>query len=970
MPARAPGRTTVLAILFLVAAATAQGAVYDPAWTWHTLSTPHFRIHYHDEVQSQARQLADIAEEVHGPMTAALGWQPAEPTEVTVVDDTDLANGYALVVPYNHIVLYPVRPPLFSTLGEHREFLRLLFVHEYAHVLSIDPVRGYSAVTRRVFGKVGIPLTPFGALAWFFAAPPNLFLPPWFHEGLATNLETDFTGSGRKGSTLYRMIYRADVAAGSVPPLDRLGGDFPDWPSFSTRYIYGTRLLQVAAADRGPSALGELARGHSGRFPYTIDAPPRRLSGDDYTGLYRRMVAGLEAEFRPEIEELQAAGLTPVTPFTDSGYRTAGPLWLDADHLAYTRSDPYRPARLVRRSFPDGAEEVLAERPGSLTRPTLGPHGLVFSRVEVTRPLAGGRTYTDLYRLAPDGGAPRRLTWGARLLEADYSPAADRFAAVQVRDGSHRLVLLTREGDVERELLAEPGVRYDTPRWSPDDRLLAFSRKTDSGTARLALLAPDSGHLQLLTPEGSHAGFPAWHPDGSRLAFSWDRSGVFDLYSYGLDDGSLHRLTRRLGGAFEPDWSLDGTRIAFSDYGPRGYDVAVLELTDTLDEELGLATLEDVTHAEPASAPPSAPPATASTSDAPYRAWPRARPAFWLPDLLFDNQGVAPGAWTAGHDPLYRHKYYVSGFWAGQSHRFYGQALYLNDVSYPTLTAHARKLPFLHAELFDTSVGEFDYWEENRSVGLEARLHLPRALSRWSFAAGWAWEQVGRLSRVEEDLGGSQALADAAFQGRLNPLALSLLFDSTFPHSNRFTVGPEAGRRMEGIYRLRSEFTGAELDRQELLGTWGEYVALSRERHWVLALLARGGTSWGDATAQSAFQLGGLDTELPLRGYPARVARGERALSGTAELRLPAWQLYRGVRDLPLFLGKLHAAAFLDGGRTWRGSDERWRTGVGAELRADTLLGYYLPTTAVVGWARGIDRDGESQLYFTFRGGF
>ncbi|HSH69309.1 MAG TPA: hypothetical protein VK997_05285, partial [Deferrisomatales bacterium] len=391
-------------------------------------------------------------------------------------------------------------------------------------------------------------------------------------------------------------------------------------------------------------------------------------------------------------------------------------------------------------------------------------------------------------------------------------------------------------------------------------------------------------------------------------------------------------------------------------------------LSDALDQGLDPATPEDVAPEGPAPAPPTALPL--ATSGTPYRAWPRARPAFWLPDLLFDNQGVAPGAWTVGHDPLYRHKVYASGFWAGRSHRFYGQALYIHDVGYPTLTAHAHKLPLLHAELFDTPVGEFDYWEESRSVGLAARLELPRALSRWSFAAGWAWEHVGRLSRIEEDLGGNQGLADAAFQGRINPLALSLLFDSTFPHSNRFTVGPEAGRRLEGIYRLRAELTGAELDRQELLGTWGEYLPLSPDRHWVLALLARGGTSWGDATAQSAFQLGGLDTELPLRGYPARVVRGERALSGTAELRLPAWQLYRGVRDLPLFLGKLHAAAFVDGGRTWRGSDERWRTGVGTELRADTLLGYYLPTTAVIGWAQGLDRDGESQLYFTFRGGF
>ena len=157
------------------------------------------------------------------------------------------------------------------------------------------------------------------------------------------------------------------------------------------------------------------------------------------------------------------------------------------------------------------------------------------------------------------------------------------------------------------------------------------------------------------------------------------------------------------------------------------------------------------------------------------------------------------------------------------------------------------------------------------------------------------------------------------------------------------------------------------------MGTWGEYLTLWPAQHWVLAAVARGGTSWGDQSAQSAFQVGGVDTALPLRGYPARVARGKRAATATAELRLPAWRPYRGISDWPLFLGQLHGAAFVDGGRTWGGTDqqgEEWRTGVGAELRADTLLGYYLPTTAVVGWARGLDADGGSHLYVTFRGAF
>lgn len=969
---RIPARAAALAALCAALAwSPARGAVYDPALTWRTIETPHFRIHYHDGLESEASELARVAEEVHGPMGEVLGWEPREPTHVTLVDRTDRANAYATVLPYNQIVIYPVRPALFQSIGDYRGWLRTVFVHEYAHVLGLDPVRGYSAVTRRIFGRVGVPLTPLGAFFWFFAAPPNLFLPPWVHEGQATNLETDLTGRGRKGSTWYRMIYRSDVAAGTVPPLDRLGGDFPEWPSFSSRYIYGARLLQWVQERHGRQALGALFRGHSGRFPYAIDAPPARVTGLTYQGLYREMTADLEAEFRPEIGELRAQGLTPYRVLTSSGFSAAGPLWEGNRSLLYTRADSYGPPSLRRIGLTDagerGSEEVLAERPGSQSRPMrLSGDRIAFPRVEVSRPAAGGLLYTDLYAFDARGRGLERLTRGARLREADWSGEAQAFAAVELRGPEQRLVLLgltpDGRGGAPGPLLAEPGVRYDAPRWSPDGTRIAFSRKTEEGHSRLAVLTVATGEVRLLTPEGSQAGFPAWSPDGRELAFAWDRTGIFDLYALDPDSGRCRRLTRVLGGAFEPDWSPDGSRLAFTAYSHRGFDLALLDLADALGEEA------------PASVPEALSPRRATEPAAaegrPYSPWPRVLPTFWLPDLLADHAGLGAGAWTTGHDPLLRHKYYGAGFWAGQSRRFYGQGIYVNDSGYPTLTLRAAKVPVLHTGLFETPGKDYDYWEEVRSVGLEARLGLPRALRSWSFAVSWAWEDVARLSRVREDLDGRRDLADLPFEGRQHPLVLSLLHDSAFPRSTRFTVGAESGRRVEGTYRLRHDLLGADLDRQEVLGEWWEYLPLPFVDRTTLALRAKGGTGWGEVPFQSVFQLGGIAGEFPLRGYPSRVDRGERAAVGSAELRVPFWALYRGVRDWPVFLGRLHGAAFLEGGRTWRGADEEWRRGAGVELRADTLLGYYFPTTLVLGYAHGFDRDGEDQVYVTFRGGY
>ncbi len=248
------------------------------------------------------------------------------------------------------------------------------------------------------------------------------------------------------------------------------------------------------------------------------------------------------------------------------------------------------------------------------------------------------------------------------------------------------------------------------------------------------------------------------------------------------------------------------------------------------------------------------------------------------------------------------------------------------------------------------------------------RQNLPRVLRRWSVALEWAWEERDRLSVVGDDLRGRRDLADLVFDGTWNPLTLSARYDSSFPHRNAFTVGPEGGRWLEAGFRVTSEALGADLDTQSMLGEWREYVAVPGLTHTVVALRGKGGVGWGDDVPfQSLFQVGGLEGEFPVRGYDARVSRGERAFAGSAEVRFPLWSPFRGVRDWPVFLRRMHAAGFFDAGRAWRGDDDEWRRGVGAELRVDTLLGYYLPTTLAGGVAYGFDEDGGTRGYVTFR---
>ena len=101
-----------LVIAFCCAAfSPAQAAFsYDPALRWQTLHTPHFNIHFHDDEDTLAQQVAALAERVHERLQPFFMWTPAQPTDLILTDRMDFSNGSSTPVPNNEMVII-VTPP-------------------------------------------------------------------------------------------------------------------------------------------------------------------------------------------------------------------------------------------------------------------------------------------------------------------------------------------------------------------------------------------------------------------------------------------------------------------------------------------------------------------------------------------------------------------------------------------------------------------------------------------------------------------------------------------------------------------------------------------------------------------------------------------------------------------------------------------------------------------------------------------
>lgn len=254
-------KSTILSVIMLLClSSVSHAARFDTSFTFSTIETPNFSIHFHQGLEAVARKAAVIAEEAHDKLSGEFTWQLSEKTEMVLIDNSDFTNGFATTLPYNAIYVLVVPPDLTSTLGEYDDWLKTLITHEYAHILSLDPVRGYWKVMREIFGKPLPGVDLLSELLFLVTAPPAIFMPRWWHEGMATWAETEFTGAGRGRSSFYDMIFRMAAAGDNFPTIAQINGDVPDWPAGSLPYIYGYRLQQYIADTYGKDAPGKLDR--------------------------------------------------------------------------------------------------------------------------------------------------------------------------------------------------------------------------------------------------------------------------------------------------------------------------------------------------------------------------------------------------------------------------------------------------------------------------------------------------------------------------------------------------------------------------------------------------------------------------------------------------------------------------------------------------------------------------------------
>lgn len=877
----------------------------DPGYRWFTLKTDNFYVHFStkgkltEERMEFACYLAGICEEVRATVAVQTGAVARDKVHLVVADFNDYYNGWATPFPSNTITIFPIPPREFKTNDDN--WVRTLILHEYFHILQLEQRRGQFDLLSWVFGR---------------AILPNTLLPTWAVEGYAVYNETRFSNFGRLRSAEWRGMFFQSAKDKTLLGVDRCDGYLLQrYPADLAPYLYGGNFSQFLAKMREDKLLEKFNRTNAGQVPFLENRAAKKVFGSGFPRLWQEWQRGLVKEVDSMLESAQRWSTPVFTSLTSDGYDKSSPCWSkNGAEIYYVAATGKEWTAIKCLNLGTLESQVLYRGRvlGGLSRSIDGRY-LAFTQLVVNK---WGDTQSDIFLLDLTTRKKSRLTVRERACDPDFAPDSSLLIYVCYQTGQSNLVILNYLTGERRQITdTRDSTVYHRPRFSPGGRLVAVEAWRPGGYADIEIIDLATGWTIPITSDRASDIFPAWSRTGKFLFFSSDRTGLFNLYAYGVETRQLYRCTAVSGGAFEPAVAPDNRKIALLTLGSNGYDLSLMELRFR-----DWQPAEDFVDTLPENKYPSV-----SFQSQLYSYYPLGSllPRFWLPWLNFSSQ-LEVGAFTFGWDVLQFHRYSLFG----------GYQVVTQMPFFTFNYEFLRYFPNFNIE------GFFARREQSARLGI----NIPFYGDNW-------FQQSGAGFTVRRDT------------SIMTKLDLSWRFHNA--QTFLFNVAPVTGREIVVAGDLQPMFFQSSEKMFRVFGFWNEYIG-NPPATWSLRSKIVIGSAFGDEAGYSAFWLSNSGL-FSVRGFPESSPSGSEIIIGGLEFRMPIHWMERGIGTIPIFFRNINGAVFLETGLigNWRqGNLSDWRNGVGSEVRFDFTIARYVPLNVTIGAALGLVNKVSYQVYF------
>lgn len=561
------------------------------------------------------------------------------------------------------------------------------------------------------------------------------------------------------------------------------------------------------------------------------------------------------------------------------------------------------------------------------------------------------------------------------IFELDVSPDGKQIVVAGQSGMQSDLFLYNIESGFVTQLTND---KWDDkqPRFSPDGTTIAYASQRDIRPAQTGFfdgltfeimgMNLEDKSITQYTQEQTNCGQPIWDKTGTKLIYLAERDGISNMEMIDTADQTKTLLTKTLSGVYSADLSTENEYILLSIYFKGAWNIY-----------FGDSPLRDL-EPTPYTAPKSVTPDSAFFSAIPldrldyygkrdrvkipkpkssYSPDPR-RPFFGELQYSPEDslQSVMDYRWDAKPDSIgikpvsrkYRPKFHLDSFWGGMAYSSsIGAIGYLQLEMSDLMGNHgigidlgvAGKLrdsnlllTYLYLKqrmdygigvynIFDeayyrelTSNPEDDYFRvRKRETGLYTLLRYP--LNRF-----WRLEFDQRLYQGEYHIDSWEwdpSYIEGSWHEDEYPLGSAYPKTSGWVYTPGFTVvhdnalygstGPLVGWR--GMYSIRKSFAGSDMDYFTNYLDIRTYNLFSKRYSFANRLI--GAVSTGSNPQR--FDLGGY---YGIRAYDGDLS-GEKKLIFSSEIRFPFFDYVKLAFPVPLALGNIRGAMFMEAGSVW-----------------------------------------------------